>query len=195
MELLFASANPHKIKEINSLIHDKPLKIKGLHEIGYQKEIPETGKTLEENALIKARHVYSLYNQPVFAEDTGLEIKALDFRPGVHTARYAGPEKDPINNMEKVLSEMAGVEDRSARFRAVIALIINDVEFCFEGIVNGRIGQVKKGLGGFGYDPIFIPENYTETFAELSPEIKNQFSHRTLALRKMLAYLQKKAYI
>lgn len=184
MSIIFATGNSHKVQEARSVL-DIPFK--SLKEINFLEDIEETGSTLEANALIKARHIYNLDNEYnfVFSEDTGLEVDALNGAPGVITARYAGTSKSFTNNMDLLLHNLSGFEDRSARFRAVIALILNEKEYLFEGIINGTIAKEKFGDGGFGYDPIFIPEGHTKTFAELGSHVKDQLSHRSKALQKM----------
>ena len=189
MNLIFATSNAHKLEEVKAVLPDHII-LSGLHEIGFTYDIPETGDTLEENALIKARFIHNKFGQNVFAEDSGLEIKALDGAPGVITARYAGAERDNDKNMDLVLSNLQHQEDRTARFRAIIALIIDDQEYLFEGILDGRISMEKRGEMGFGYDPIFIPDGYEKTSAELGSEVKNQISHRVRALFKMLEHLK-----
>lgn len=189
MEIVFATNNPHKIKEVNEVLGDA-FQIKSLKEIGCEEELPETQPTLEGNALQKARYVLGNYNADCFSEDTGLEIEALEGEPGVITARYAGADRDPDANMNLVLQKLTGKDDRKAQFRTVIALLINGEEHLFEGVVEGKIAHEKRGTGGFGYDPIFIPDGYDQTFAELSPEIKNDMSHRARATRKLIDFLR-----
>lgn len=190
MQLVFATANEHKIKEVQSL-PSADFALLGLREAGISEDIPETADTLEGNALQKARYVFRRTGMPCFADDTGLEIKALGGMPGVHTARYAGEGKDPQANMDKVLRELSGAEDRSARFRTVIAYIDpKGGEHLFEGEVAGRIAGRKSGAEGFGYDPIFVPEGFSETFAEIPLEKKNEISHRGRAMAKFLAFLK-----
>ena len=187
-KLVFATNNSHKLKEIRSILTDK-IEILSLADIGCQADIPEEGSTLEDNAWIKARYVYCEYGLDCFADDTGLEIEALDGRPGIRSARYAGEDCIADNNVRKVLEEMKGNDNRSARFRTVICLIENGLENYFEGIVNGQIILEKKGLNGFGYDPIFIPEGYTTTFAEMPISEKNKISHRGIATEKLISWL------
>lgn len=189
MEIVFATNNPHKIKEVNEVLGNA-FKIKSLQEIGCQEELPETQPTLEGNALQKARHVLDHYGADCFSEDTGLEIEALNGEPGVITARYAGADRDPHANMNLVLQKLAGEVNRNAQFRTVIALLINGEEHLFEGVVKGQIAYKKCGTGGFGYDPIFIPDGYDKTFAELPSEIKNGISHRARATRKLIDFLK-----
>ena len=187
-ELIFATSNPNKIREIAAKLPTGfPKRIITMAEAGFNDEIIEDGLTLEENAMIKARTIYQKTKLDVFGEDSGLEVYALNMDPGVITARYAGPQKDANDNIDKLLSSLQNEEDRRARFRAVICLILDGEEYLFEGIVNGTISKEKKGRGGFGYDPVFMPNGYTETFAELPDEVKLKFSHRTVALNKMVA--------
>lgn len=190
MELIFASHNDHKVKEIQQIINPEIYRILSLGQINYHEDIVEDGLTMKENALIKARTIFQLKAAPVFSEDSGLEITALDMQPGIYTARYAGPQRDDNQNMSKVLAELKSKKDRSARFRACIAYIDSrGNESVFEGRINGRIAFEKKGKDGFGYDPIFIPEGFDQTFAQLSNEIKLTHSHRTKALKKLLTHL------
>lgn len=188
MNLIFATGNAHKLEEVNAVL-PKAFNLISLKNLSFDYDIPETGDTLEDNALIKARFIYNRFGDNVFAEDTGLEIEALNGEPGVLTARYAGDQKNADDNMDKVLAELATTDIRDARFRAVIALIFNQKEYLFEGILKGQIGLEKKGTEGFGYDPIFIPEGYDQTAAELGAVVKNQISHRVRALSNMLEFL------
>jgi len=187
-KIVFATGNPNKLKEINAAI--KSFKIVGLKDLGINEEIPETGITLKENALQKAKYVYDKTGLNCFSDDTGLEIEALNNKPGVYSARYAGADCSAENNMQKVLKELYSIRNRKAKFKTVIALILNGKEFFFEGAVNGNILKEKKGSGGFGYDPIFKPEGYKETFAEMSIGLKNKISHRGLAVKKLVAFLE-----
>ena len=189
MKIVFATNNKHKLEEIKDIL-GKDFEIVSLGEIGCHEDIPETGLTLEENARQKSTYIVEHYNHDCFADDTGLEVDALNGEPGVHSARYAeGTDHDSEANMRKLLSKMANVKDRTARFRTVISLIINGVEHQFEGRVEGRIATEKHGTEGFGYDPIFIPEGYDKSFAELGEEVKNQISHRARAVKKLAEYL------
>lgn len=188
MKLIFATGNAHKLEEVMAVIPPK-FELSSLKDLNFNYDIPETGDTLEDNALIKARFIHQKYGMNVFSEDTGLEIDALGGLPGVITARYAGEHRSHDDNMDKVLSELKNKDDRTAHFRAVIALILNNTEYLFEGILKGQIGFEKKGSEGFGYDPIFIPEGYEQTAAELGPAIKNAISHRVRALDKMVTFL------
>jgi XTP/dITP diphosphohydrolase len=188
MNLVFATNNQHKLKEIRHIL-DQPFKIISLQDIGCSEDIPETAETLEENALMKARYIHEKYGKDVFADDTGLEIEALNGRPGVFSARYAGPDHDHQKNMDKVLLEMTGQSIRKAQFRTVIALILERKEYLFEGIVKGKILTEKHGDKGFGYDPIFQPEGYDVSFAEMDLNNKNEISHRGKATRKLATFL------
>lgn len=190
MKLIFATHNEHKLKEVKQLLSTTPFEIQGLSEIGYHTEIIEDGITMAENASIKSRTVHKALNAHVFSDDSGLEIEALDMRPGVHTARFAGPQKDAHDNMDKVLRLLQNERNRKARFKAVFSLIIENKEHSFEGIVNGSIAEEKQGLDGFGYDPIFIPEGYTDTFAQLPASVKNEISHRANAVRQLCKFLE-----
>ena len=189
-ELIFASANRHKLEEVGKILDTSKYQLKNLEDVGIYEDIVEDGSTLEENALIKARYVYNRLSSNVFSEDTGLEVKALGGDPGVYTARYGGPQKDADDNMALLLKNLEGKDDRSAQFRAVVALIIDGKEVLFEGIVKGRIALKKSGHEGFGYDPIFIPEGYDKSFAELPDSIKLGMSHRTRAVKKMFEFLE-----
>lgn len=189
MKLVFATNNQHKLEEIARLLEGKH-EIVSLREIGCTEEIPEDYDTLDGNALQKARHVKERYGYDCFADDTGLEIAALDNRPGVYSARYAGESKDAEANMRKVLQELEGAPHREARFRTVIALIIGDKEYLFEGKVEGTILTEKQGCTGFGYDPIFQPEGFTQSFAEMHINEKNKISHRGRAVAKLCDFLQ-----
>ena len=188
--LIFASANNHKLAEVNKVVDSSKFSLRNLRDIGILEEIIEDGATLEENALIKARYVYNKSSLNVFSEDTGLEVSALGGDPGVFTARYGGPQKDAQDNMDLLLKNLESHSDRSAQFRACVALIYEGKEVLFEGIVKGRIALEKSGHEGFGYDPIFIPEGYDKSFAELPDEIKLGMSHRTRAIEKMFEFLE-----
>lgn len=192
MTLLFATNNNHKLREIQAMIPDS-IVLMSLADIDYTDDIAETADTLEENAMIKARTIYNITGIATFADDTGLEIECLGGEPGVRSARYAGESKNMDDNIEKVLRLMTGETNRKARFRTVIALIVDGKEYSFEGIIGGTIISEKRGNSGFGYDPIFIPDGKTETFAEMTPEEKNMISHRSAALAKLAGFLSKKA--
>ena len=189
MKLVFATNNAHKLSEIRHILGDK-LEVVSLAEIDCYDDIPETADTLEGNALIKARWVKERYGFDCFADDTGLEVAALGGRPGVHTARYAYPDRhDPEANTRKLLAELDGKADRSARFRTAIALVQGTDERLFEGIVEGRIAPEERGTEGFGYDPVFEPEGLGKTFAELGVDVKNGISHRARAVKRLADYL------
>ena len=180
MDLVFATNNAHKLEEVRAILHNR-LNILSLKDIGFVKELPETTGTITGNAIQKAQTLFNETGFACFADDTGLEINALDGNPGVDTAHYAGLERDSIKNMNRVLSEMDGVEERSSRFITVIAFVNMDGVQTFEGEVKGKIAHAISGLGGFGYDPIFIPEGFDRTFAEIPQSIKNEISHRARA--------------
>jgi XTP/dITP diphosphohydrolase len=188
MTLVFASNNEHKIKEIKSLLGNS-FTLLSLHDINIREDIPEEEPQIEGNALAKARYVFNVSGLNVFADDTGLEIAELNGLPGVHSARFAGENKDSSANIEKVLSLLGNSKNRKARFRTVIALILEKKEYLFEGIVNGTIIKEKRGIEGFGYDPIFLPDGKTRTFAEMELSEKNTISHRALAFEKLKKFL------
>ena len=188
MKIVFATNNPNKLKEIQSLI-PKEIEIISLNEIGCNEDIPETGDTLETNAFQKAHYIKDNFNCDCFADDTGLEIEELNGDPGVYSARYAGPERNAHANMNKVLNELKGKKNRKAQFRTAIALILKGEEHLFEGKVEGYISKEKKGDEGFGYDPIFIPENDKRSFAQMSMKEKGAISHRGRAVKKLVSYL------
>ena len=188
-ELIFASSNPGKVKEI-ALAIAPGISIIGLKEIGCTESIPETADTIEGNARLKARYVWTKYQRDCFADDSGLEVDALDGAPGVHSARYAGIPSNAEKNMEKMLEDMQKQVDRRARFRTVICLIVAGTEICFEGVVPGHIAREKRGDGGFGYDPLFVPEGCSRTFGEMTLIEKNLISHRSLALAQMNHFLK-----
>lgn len=189
-EMVFATNNQHKLDEIRKITEGK-LRILGLAEINCHEEIEETGSTLEENALIKARFVRERYGYDCFADDTGLEVEALKGAPGVYSSRYAGNGCNPVDNMDKLLTTLREIKTRAAQFRTVIALVINGEEHLFEGVIKGKIIKEKRGTDGFGYDPIFMPDGYDQTFAELGNEVKNSISHRALAMEKLVDFLLK----
>ena len=188
MELLFASNNSHKVTEINNILGNSFV-LKGLKDADITEDIPETAPTLEGNALQKARYVYEKTGRDVFADDTGLEVGSLNGMPGVNSARFAGENKDSDANIDKLLLMLKGKENRKARFRTVIALIIGGEEHLFEGIVEGTIISDRRGREGFGYDPIFVPEGRDITFAEMPLTEKNKISHRARAFEKLRAFL------
>ncbi len=187
-ELVFSTNNLHKLLEVQHLLGDT-FKLLTLKEIGVTEEIPEDYDTLEQNALQKAWYIYNKTNRNCFADDTGLEVDALGGKPGVYSARYAGESKNPKNNIIKLLNELKGKSNRKARFRTVVALIIDGNEFLFEGIVNGQIIEEERGIDGFGYDPVFLPEGNSLTFAEMDLNQKNQISHRARAISKLVDFL------
>ena len=189
IKLVFATNNKHKLSEVRRLLKGKRFELLSLRDIGFEEDIPEPFKTLEANALQKARVIHKKYGLNCFSEDTGLEVTALNGEPGVKTARYAGPQRSAEANMDLVLYKLQEESDRSAQFRTVIALIINEKEYLFEGIVKGEIFTEKQGDNGFGYDPIFRPEGHSRTFAEMSSEEKNKISHRGLAVQKLIDFL------
>lgn len=189
-KLVFATNNAHKLEEISAILGDK-VEILSLKDIHCQVDIPETADTLEGNSLLKAQYVREHYGMDCFADDTGLEVEALNGAPGVYSARYAGGEgHDSEANMRRLLKELEEKENRKARFRTVIALILNGEVHQFEGTVEGHILREKRGASGFGYDPVFVPEGYTESFAELGEDIKNQISHRARAVQKLAEFLK-----
>ncbi|MDR1883113.1 MAG: non-canonical purine NTP diphosphatase [Prevotella sp.] len=187
--LVFATNNAHKQEEVRAVVKDK-FEIPGLKDIGCLEDIAEPGETLEENALIKARYVKEKYGFDGFGDDTGLEVEALDGAPGVYSARYAGAGHDSKANVEKLLADLQGKTNRKACFRSVIALIMDGKEYLFEGKINGVIITEEKGSAGFGYDPVFMPDGYSETFAELGNDIKNRISHRALAVKALCDFLE-----
>lgn len=189
-KLVFATNNAHKLDEIRAILGDE-IEIVSLADIGCHTDIPETADTLEGNALQKARYVYEHYHCDCFADDTGLEVEALDGAPGVHTARYAYPDRhDPEANTRKLLDALKEKSSRRAQFRTVIALILNGEEHLFDGRVEGSIATEKRGTEGFGYDPVFIPEDSGKTFAELGVEAKNHISHRARAVARLCEFLR-----
>lgn len=188
MKLVFATHNPNKLKEIKQLL-PAHIELLSLTDIGCNEEIEETGTTLEENAYIKARHVKMHYGLNCFADDSGLEIDTLGGAPGVISARYAGDHKDNEANIKKVWKNLKNKPNNAAQFRTVIAVCIDEKEWDCEGVVRGEIIDEKRGYGGFGYDPIFIPDGYAQTFSELGSEIKNKISHRAKAFQLFLAQL------
>jgi len=188
MQLVFATKNNNKLKEVQSLLPNN-IKLLSLGDIGCTEDIPETQPTILGNAVQKALYVQTKYGYDCFADDTGLEVDALDGAPGVYSARYAGIHSDPNENMNKLLDNLEGKPDRFAQFKTVIALQLNDQLYTFIGICKGSIISEKRGEKGFGYDPIFIPKGYTETFAEMDLEIKNKIGHRGKAVRQLIHFL------
>ena len=190
MELVFATNNKNKILEIKNLIQ-KNIKLLSLSDIGFKGEIIEDGNSLHENSLIKAKFIRSKYGINCFADDTGLEVHSLNNEPGIYSSRYAGYPINTNNNIKKLINNLERFSNKSARFRTVISLIINENIYSFEGVINGNIIKEIKGKKGFGYDPVFIPNGYNKTFAELSLKEKNLISHRSIAVNKMIRFLEK----
>ena len=189
-KLVFATNNAHKLEEVAAILGDQ-VELLSLNDIACQTDIPETAETLEGNALLKSSYIYKNYHLDCFADDTGLEVEALNGAPGVYSARYAGGEgHDAQANMLKLLHELDGMENRKAQFRTAISLILDGKEYLFEGVIKGEIIKEKRCDSGFGYDPVFMPEGYDRTFAELGNDIKNQISHRALAVQKLCEFLQ-----
>ncbi|WP_044656353.1 non-canonical purine NTP diphosphatase [Bacteroides congonensis] len=190
-KLVFATNNAHKLEEVAAILGEK-IELFSLNDIGCHTDIPETAATLEGNALLKSSFIFKNYGLDCFADDTGLEVEALDGAPGVYSARYAGGEgHDSQANMLKLLRDLEGKENRKAQFRTAISLILDGKEYLFEGVIKGEIIKEKRGDSGFGYDPIFKPEGYDKTFAELGNDIKNKISHRALAVQKLCEFLQR----
>ena len=188
MKLVFATHNQNKVKEVQALLPGN-ISLLSLTDIGCTQEIPETGKTLEENARLKANYVTKNYGFPCFADDTGLLVAILNGAPGVYSARYAGESANANANMEKLLQALTAAGDRTARFETVIALNLNNEQYLYTGKIEGEIIHEKRGDKGFGYDPIFKPKGYDKTFAELPLEVKNQISHRAMAIQQLITYL------
>ena len=190
MKLVFASNNKNKIQEIQALVPNT-IQIVSLEDIGCTEDIPETADTIEGNAILKANYITYNYGYDCFADDTGLEVDALNGAPGVYSARYAGEQKDANDNMDKLLSELKDKSNRKANFKTVIALNLNGKQNLFTGIINGKIIEEKIGTNGFGYDPIFVADGYEKTFAELTMEEKSTISHRGIAVKELILFLQK----
>ena len=188
-KIIFATNNPHKLLEVQALLGDQ-LEIVSLKELGFEGDIPETGKTLEENASQKSHFIHDRYGLDCFADDTGLEVDALGGAPGVYSARYAGEKASYDENVTKLLQELEGEQNRAARFKTVVSLILDGKEYLFEGKVEGRILKQRSGGGGFGYDPVFQPEGYNETFAQMPSDLKNRISHRGKAVAQLIRFLQ-----
>ena len=189
-KFVFATNNAHKLEEVTAILGNK-IELLSMKDINCHADIPETADTLEGNALLKARYIFENYQLDCFADDTGLEVEALNGAPGVYSARYAGDAHNSEANRKKLLQDMEGIENRKAQFRTVFALIINGKEHLFEGFVKGEITKHRHGTSGFGYDPVFIPEGYTQTYAEMGNELKNKISHRALATNKLCNFLSK----
>ncbi|MEW5675968.1 non-canonical purine NTP diphosphatase [Flavobacterium enshiense] len=189
MQLVFASNNANKIKEIQQLV-PSDIQILSLEDIGCGVDIPETADTIEGNAILKANYVTENYGYNCFADDSGLEIEALNAEPGVYSARYAGSQRNDDDNMNKVLENLQNETNRKANFKTVIALNMKGEQHLFTGIINGKIIEEKRGTNGFGYDPIFVAEDYSKTFAELTMEEKSAISHRGKAVKQLISFLQ-----
>lgn len=189
-EIVFASNNTHKLEEIRAIAGER-FRILSLADIGCHDDIPETADTLEGNALIKARWIRDRYGCDCFADDTGLIVDSLGGAPGVYSARYAGPECDPQKNIDRLLSELGDRDDRRARFSTVIALCAAGAEHCFEGTVEGSIARERSGSGGFGYDPVFVPDETGVSFADMTAEEKNRISHRGRAVKALFDFLKR----
>ena len=187
-KFVFATNNAHKLEEVTAILGNR-IELLSLKDIHCHTDIPETAETLEGNALLKAQYIYENYQMDCFADDTGLEVEALNGEPGVYSARYAGDGHNAEANMLKLLHAMEGIENRKAQFRTAFALIIDGKEHLFEGVIKGEIIKTRRGNSGFGYDPIFVPEGYTQTFAEMGNELKNKISHRAIATNKLCKFL------
>ena len=188
-KLVFATNNAHKLEEVRAVLHNK-IEIVSLNELGCFDDIPETADTLEGNALIKAEYVFNKFEMACIADDTGLEVEALNGEPGVYSARYGGEPHNAQKNMQKLLTNLKGIENRKARFRTVIVLKDAERELYFEGTIHGHISETPSGAAGFGYDPVFVPDGYNKSFAELGPELKNKISHRALAVEELIRFLK-----
>lgn len=194
MKLIFATQNQNKVKELQALMPNF-IELHSLKDIGCEDDIPETAKTLEGNASQKSKYVVDKFQVNCFSDDTGLEVDALGGAPGVYSARYAGPQKNSEDNMDLLLKNLEGESNRKARFRTVISLILNEKEFMFDGIVEGHISESKMGEKGFGYDPVFIPDGFTKSFAQMSANEKNAISHRGRAVEKLIQFLKKEVNV
>ncbi len=192
MKLCMATNNAHKIEEIKPLVPESVVLV-SLAEVGCREELPETGNTLEANSRQKAQYVWDHYRVSCFADDTGLEVEALRGEPGVYSARYAGPQRDARANMELLLRKLEGEENRRAQFRTTITLILDGEIYQFEGVVRGAILGAARGTGGFGYDPLFVPDGYAQTFAEMDLAEKNRISHRARAVERLIRFLRERA--
>lgn len=188
-KLVFATNNAHKLEEVRAVLDNK-IEIISLNELGCYDDIPETADTLEGNALIKAEYVFNKFEMACIADDTGLEVEALNGEPGVYSARYGGEPHNAQKNMQKLLTNLKGIENRKARFRTVIVLKDAERELYFEGTIHGHISETPSGAAGFGYDPVFVPDGYNKSFAELGPELKNKISHRALAVEELIRFLK-----
>ena len=187
-KIVFATNNAHKLQEVSEILEDK-IQIMNLKDIHCDEEIPETSDTIEGNAYQKANYIYEHYHVDCFADDTGLEVEALNGAPGVYSARYAGPQHNSKDNIRKLLTDMQDIENRNAQFRTAIVLILDGKIHLFEGNIKGTIIRSERGSGGFGYDSVFVPDGFEKTFAELGEEIKNKISHRAIATKKLVKFL------
>ncbi|MBR1940783.1 MAG: non-canonical purine NTP diphosphatase [Bacteroidaceae bacterium] len=187
-KIVFATNNAHKLQEVSEILEDK-IQIMNLKDIHCEEEIPETSDTIEGNAYQKANYIYEHYHVDCFADDTGLEVEALNGAPGVYSARYAGPQHNSKDNIRKLLTDMQDIENRNAQFRTAIVLILDGKIHLFEGTIKGTIIRSERGSGGFGYDSVFVPDGFEKTFAELGEEIKNKISHRAIATKKLVKFL------
>ena len=191
MELIIATHNENKVLEFKKKLGSK-YKLKSLSDLNFTEEIPENENSIKKNAIFKSKFIHNIFKSNVFSDDTGLEIEFLNNEPGVHSARYSGEKKDPLKNINLVLKKMKGVSNRKARFKTVISLMMDNKNYCFEGIVNGTIIDTAKGDMGFGYDPIFVADNMNKTFAEITLIQKNKISHRAIATNKLIDFLNEK---
>ena len=191
MELIIATHNENKVLEFKKKLSSKYL-LKSLSDLNFTDEIPENENSIKKNAIFKSKFIHNIFKSNVFSDDTGLEIEFLNNEPGVHSARYSGEKKDPLKNINLVLKKMKGVSNRKARFKTVISLMMDNKNYCFEGIVNGTIIDSAKGDMGFGYDPIFVADNMNKTFAEITLIQKNKISHRAIATNKLIDFLNEK---
>ncbi|MDO4185897.1 MAG: non-canonical purine NTP diphosphatase [Bacteroidales bacterium] len=187
-KIVFATNNAHKLQEVSEILEDK-IQIMNLKDIHCEEDIPETSDTIEVNAYQKANYIYEHYHVDCFADDTGLEVEALNGAPGVYSARYAGPQHNSKDNIRKLLTDMQDIENRNAQFRTAIVLILDGKIHLFEGTIKGTIIRSERGSGGFGYDSVFVPDGFEKTFAELGEEIKNKISHRAIATKKLVKFL------
>ncbi len=188
-KIVFATNNQHKLSEVRNILSND-FEIISLNQLGFNDEIPETGETLAENASQKSHFIFERFQVDCFSDDTGLEVEALNGAPGVYSARYAGEKATYEDNVNKLLFEMQGQTNRKAAFKTVISLILDGKEYLFEGKVEGEIVTDKRGVGGFGYDPVFLPEGFNKTFSEMAPEVKNKISHRGMATAKLVDFLR-----
>jgi len=194
MNICFATNNKKKLEEVRSALKGRDIQLQSLEEIGCTEELPETGETLEANALQKAQYVSKNYNINCFADDTGLEVEALNGAPGVYSGRFSGEPRSDTRNVDLLLEKLQGTINRKARFRTVFALLLNGEQHLFEGIAEGAITEGRSGEGGFGYDPVFVPKGFQQTFAELSMDEKNEISHRGKAVRKLILFLDSETF-